>query len=242
MATISYTSRRQYLTQSELAEYADITISDDTEADDQISQAEELIDSYVGFQTRFIPDVHQGKLTSVANSDKELIDTSGDTPFNRNDNYFSYCEIEIIGGTGVGQRGIIESSSEDNKSVTLKTAFATAPDSTSIYKVYQLGKFPRQTDYFYEPDTTTYYKSIPEAVKRAVAAQVEFAINMGSEFFASDATDKQSESIGNYSYSKGNNAIQSAQVKVIAPKAKALLRGIKNSLGELIAENPTDVI
>lgn len=230
-------SRRQYLTQTELAEYADITISDSSEADDRISQAEEIIDAYVGFQDKFVQQVWQGKLTSATST--VLTDSSSDTPLNFQDNYFTFCEVEIIGGIGSGQREIIASSDQDNKTITIRTAFDTAPDSTSVYKIYQLGKFPRLRDYFFEPDTETYYKSIPEAVKRATAAQVEYVIAQGDNFFKSDQTDKLSESIGNYSYSKGQGGSTLSQM--IAPKARALLKGIRNATGRLIAENPTDV-
>ncbi len=236
MATTAYTSRRQYLSQTELAQYADITITNPTEADDQISRAEEIVDAYVGFQEKFVQREVKGKLTNVSTA--TLYDTSGDTPFTLQDNYWTYCEIEIIAGTGAGQREIISSSSQDNKSVTVRTAFSTTPDTTSIYRIYQLGKFPRDCDYFYEPESETYYKHIPEAVKRAIAAQMEFIVAQGTDYFASDKMDMQSESIDTYSYSKGGaNGGPSALVKMIAPKARAILDGITNRTGEMTVDD-----
>ena len=240
MAGLNYTSKRQYLNQTELAEFADITISDTTEADDQISQAEEIIDAYVGFQEKFTALQFRGQFTAVSGT--TFTDTSGDTMLTLQDNFFTFCELEIVAGTGAGQKEIISSSSLANKSVTIRTAFSTTPDTTSIYKIHQLGKFPRCTDYYYEPDSETYYKYIPGEVRRAVAAQVEYMINQGSAYFATDQTDKDSERIGNYSYSKSNGSAQGTSLsKLIAPKARAILKGFRNAGGEVVAENPTNV-
>jgi hypothetical protein len=43
------TSVRGYLSKDDLEQLANINITDDTEADDVISQAEEIVDEYVGF-------------------------------------------------------------------------------------------------------------------------------------------------------------------------------------------------
>jgi len=230
MSGSDYTSRRQYLSQDELAEYANITIIDPDEADDQISQAEEIIDAYVGAQVRFFSGHVIGVLTAAAGI--LLTDSSIDTPFVHADDYFKNCEVEIIGGTGAGQRGTIIASSKDNKTMTLADAFDTTPDTTSAYRIHQLAKFPRLVDGFVDPSGLRYYKTIPEAVRRAVAAEVEFMINQGAEFFASDSTDKQSESFLNYAYTKANNA-PGGIASLIAPKARALLRGIYNRKGNM---------
>lgn len=223
-------SRREYLTQTELAEYADITITDETEADDQITQAEEIIDAYVGHQDRFYKLVAFGVLTSVNST--TVADTSGDTPLNVDDDYYKGCEIEIVGGTGIGSREIISASSKSAMSVTVRAAFATAPVAGSAYKIYQLGKFPRVKDTWHNSDTSTpkYYKSIPEAVKRATAAQVEYMIQMGDNFFSSERSNMKSEMISEYSYTVADAGKLS---RLIAPKARALLRGITNRTGRL---------
>lgn len=226
-------SRRRYLTQSELADFADITITDQTEADDRISQAEELIDAYVGTQDSFLESCERyfGVATSV--SGRTITDSSGDTPLNQDDGYFTGCELEIIGGTGAGQRGIIASSSRSGQSVTMASSFGTAPDATSAYRIYQLGKFPRRKDAWHNSDTATptWYKSVPEAVKRATAAQVQFMIQMGDGYFSSDKADMVSETISEYSYTKKpGNAVS----QLIAPKAKSLLRGIAFRGGSIV--------
>lgn len=227
-------SRRNYLTIAELEEYANITVTDNTEAEDQITQAEEIIDSYVGpqlkaYQTQLFGKA-TGGTTSTLNLQLEHVNLQTDI------DYYKYCQIEIIEGTGAGQRRTISSSTKAGV-ITVQTAFTTAPDSTSFYKITQLGKFPRYSDtrYFTDSQPYRYLKTIPEAVKRATAAQVEYMINMGAEFFGTDRADKVSESIGDYSYSNAQGESGSAGLaKLIAPKTKILLRGIKNRTGEII--------
>lgn len=230
------TSRRCYLSQAELVQYADITITDTTEADDQISQAEEMIDAYVGPQNKFYKTTLARKATAGGSSsitlqleDQNVYDAD----------FFKWCEIELIGGTGAGQRRTITASTYAGV-LTVQSAWTTPPDATSFYKIYQLGKFPRYEDvmYYAEVAPYTYYKSIPEAVKRAVAAQVEFMITMGASFFNTDKADKDSERIGDYAYSRsgGGNNVGGGIVRLISPKAKAALRGIMNRTGEIVAE------
>ena len=231
-------TKRNYLTIDELEEFANITVTDEAEAFDQIGQAEELIDAYVGYQPKHVDRVMQGQATAATGS--TITDDSSDTPLYRDNNFFTFCVVEIIAGTGFGQSAVISASNRDSRQITVSPAFSTAPDSTSVYKIYQLAKFPRKQDSFHTPDTLTYYKSIPEAVKRATAAQVQFIIEMGDDFFSGDGSEMSSDRIGNYSYSQGSGqGGQSALVRMIAPKARTLLRGIKNRLGRLEAENPT---
>lgn len=224
-------SRRRYLTTTDLAEYADITITDTTEAEDQISHAEELIDAYVGPQESFIMHTITGRATAGTTSTLTLrLDDQ-----NRFENdYFKWLEVEIIGGTGEGQHRTITGSTKAGV-LTVDSTW-TAPDTTSFYKIYQLAKFPRFCDvtYYSEAEPYTYYKQIPDAVKRAVAAQVEYMIDMGSDYFSTDI--KASESIGDYSYSNVGAGVGSSASfeRFIGPKVKALLTGIKNITGRII--------
>lgn len=233
-------SRRQYLTLSEIAEYAEISIVDTTEAEDQISQAEEIIDSYVGAQDQFMnPKVRRFGVASSATS-TTLVDTSSDSPLlDLDTDYYKGCEVEIIGGTGSGQRRIISASSPTTDSITVVSAWSTTPDSTSAYRIYQLGKFPRHRDVFHDSTTETYYKSIPEAVKRATAAQVQYIIEMGEDFFAGPKAMFDAESLGNYSYSMGDGI--GGLESLVSPKARKLLlsAGIVNKKGRITGPNPT---
>lgn len=222
-------SKRGYLAQAELAEYADITITDSAEADDQISQAEELIDAYVGPQERAVCETIEGHATGGSTTSITLETIHQNT---WQQDYLVGCQVEIIGGGGVGQRMII--TGQTYAGVITFAAQSTAADSTSIYRISQLGKFPRRQDQFLDSRASTqrFYRQIPEAVKRATAAQVQYMIEMGAEYFSTDESNYNSESIGNYSYSKkaGGGSIAS----LIAPKAKEYLRGYVNRKGTMV--------
>jgi len=221
-------SKRQYLTISELEEFADITVTDDDEAEDRISQAEEIIDAYVGFQEKAVTEKIMG-LASGGSSTTLNLQTNHLTDYKTD--YLKGCLVEIIGGTGSGQRSVCIGST-DTGILTLQDTLDTAVDNTSFYKITQLGKFPRMEDSWYDSENNTYtwYRSIPEEVKRAVASQVEYVIEMGDSFFASDKSEKKSEDIGDYSYT---NSDTGTVEKLIAPKAKILLRGITNRKGSI---------
>lgn len=222
-------SKRNYLTEDELEQYADITVTDQDEMFDQISQAEELIDSYVGTQIKAVREVIMGKATGGSATSINLQTTHQNVFYK---NYFIYCVLEIIGGTGAGQQTYITGSTYEG--VVTTESMDTSPDSTSVYKIYQIGKFPRcgEPDEFFDSINSPfqYYKSIPEMVKRATAAQLQYMIEMGDKYFSTDKAGLQSESIGDYSYSKGSTELSN----LIAPKAKMYLRGIKNRLGSIV--------
>lgn len=218
-------SKRNYLTIEELEEFADITVTDDTEAEDQITQAEELIDDYVGFQDKAVGTEYHG-LASAGSATSLTLQTDQQNVYEKD--YFKYCMVEIIGGSGVGERHMCTGSTKAGV-LSLET-FNTVLNDTSYYRIFQLGKFPRLEDcHFDSQNTNTWYKFIPEKLKRAVAAQVEYRINMGDSFFNTNKSNIKSESIGDYSYSKENSGING----LIAPKAKMLLRGIRNIVGEI---------
>lgn len=228
-------SRRGYVSQAELAEYADVTISNTTEADDQISQAEEQIDNYVGYQNKFF----SGKIEGIAQSGTTtslVLDVDHFQNFNYVD-WFKGMMIEIIGGTNAGLRRLI-TASDASGGITFE-AFPSAIDNTSYYKIWQIGKFPRVKDVAVNSNVSPsqYYKSIPEAVKRATAAQVEYMIEMGKKYFSSDKSEMSSESIGDYSYSKKQGSPSGTGLSsMIAPKAKLLLKGITNRTGKIVVD------
>lgn len=230
MSATTPTTSRGYLSHAELEQFADITVLDTTEADDQISQAEEMLDSYVGPQNKAFLDVVEGK--AVAGGTNTLtMETRHQNIYDRD--YLIYCWCEIIGGTGVGQQRRITGQTYAGV-ITVVSNWTTAPDSTSIYKISQVAKFPRWSELFHNTNETParYYKHIPEAVRRAVAAQVQYIIEMGATFFSTDKSEYTREAIGDYSYEK--NGGKSSTSSMIAPKAKVLLRGIFTRVGELI--------
>jgi len=142
--------------------------------------------------------------------------------------------IELVTGDAAGTIRLITASDGDDYSVTYDGDAISGIQVGDIFRIYQLAKFPRQKDQFTR--NSIYYKTIPRAVKDAVVAQTQFIIELGDDYFTGNETDAGSESIGNYSYSnggQGQGGAQSAVVKMVAPKARTLLRGIVNRLGRI---------
>lgn len=222
------TSRRGYVSKAEVAEYTGADINTITDA--IIEKAEELIDGYVGYHKKFMEHEIHGKATG-AGSNTINLDILHQNIYDND--YFALCEIEIIGGTGVGQRRKITSSTRAGI-LTVDTAWATALDTTSYYTIYQLGKFPRQKDVVFDGNNTpnTFYKRIPEAIKRAVCAQYEYIVEVGDSFFAGGGDDKVSETIGNYSYTRADGKVTESDL--LSNKAKMLLTGYINKTGRII--------
>jgi len=222
------TSRRGYVSKAETAEL--LGVAENTITDEKLGRAEELIDSYVGHQLKFF----QSNLTGRASAGGSVtLDLQTDQQSLFDVDYFKGCEIEILGGASVGDRKKITGSTKEGR-ITVDSSWTTTPDTTTFYSIYQLGKFPRQQDvvFYSQNPPSTYYKRIIEPIKRATVMQYEFIDKMGDDFFAGDQLGKQSESIGDYSYT---NADQSTGVQgLIAPKVKTILRGIRNRTGRLI--------
>lgn len=218
-------SNRNYVSTSEVDTYTDSAF---VCTDEMINKAEEIIDGYVGYQEKFydyelIGLAGGGGSNSITLQAKELNIHEQD--------FFKYCCVEIVSGVGAGQRRVVSGSTKAGV-LTVQSNWSTAPTAGSYYKIYQLGKFPRIEDVSYYSDTSPYVflKSIPEAVKRATAAQVEYMQTMGAAFFSGDKSSKESESIGDYSYSKGKGSTASVNV-MVAPKAIEYLSGITNRMG-----------
>lgn len=209
-----------------------ISTSDVSGATDaQVALAEEIIDQYVGPQPRYINIEYEGEVSS--HSSKVITDTSDITQLDRDDNYFDKCVIEIMSGQEVGKVRHITDSDKGNKSITYTGDALSNLAVGDIFKIYQLAKFPRRKDVFSRTVSgeVKLFKSIPRAVIDACIAQGEYILEMGDNYFEGDSTDKNSESLGNYSYSRGGE--RSAIVNMTAPKARMLLRGIMNRKGRL---------
>jgi hypothetical protein len=223
------TSRRMYLSADELEQYASIEITDTEEARNRISKAEEMIDTYVGAQNKFLNYPIYGRPDSATISSLTLRSLDQNKYY---DDFFALCEIEITNGTGQGQRLTITHSTKAGV-LTLLDNWLSIPDTTSFYQISQLGKFPRVEDviFYTAQSPSAYNKYIPEQVKRAVAAQLEYMIQMGDNLFKSDKPDMTSESIADYSYSKKTSG---GFKSLIAPKAREFLRPFLNRTGEIV--------
>jgi hypothetical protein len=217
-------TKRGYITKSEVEDYCDISITDDDEALERMELAEEIIDKYVGFQNSY----QRYEITGVATdgTTTTLIDTSSDSILDSSiDGRYVRSVLHILSGTNEGEERLITAHDTSESTVTVHKAFTSTIDSTSVYRIYQLAKFPRAKDVKFIDDVI--YKFIPEQVKRACLAQVEYMIEMGDDFFNSGA-DKKSEDIDNYRYD-----IPKSVNRLVAPKAREYLQGIMNRKGNL---------
>lgn len=251
-------SRRQYIDSTYLTNYwGNQTLNGDfASADALIEMAEEMIDGYVGPQRKWFqldssfiagvftpPDYEpetpvvkelRGRITQVISPTQYMIETWQQHAYQNN--FFIMCNIDVIGGKGFNNSYLISASTLDGQ-ITIKNIDGTDPtqavfDTTSVYRIYQLGKFPRDRDVFYNTfqNPPFYYKAIPEQIREATAAQAEFINAMGIDYFTTERLT--SERIGSYSYSRAAHSVKNDTL--IAPKAKFLMKGYMSRRGTLI--------
>lgn len=220
------TSRRGYASNAEIAEYIGVTV--DLIDSTKVELAEQLVDEYCGYQTQYMENDVRGLVYQAGSASLTLQLDQQQTYGN---DYFKLCEVEIIGGAGAGQRRKVTGSTKAGV-VTVDTAWATALDTTSYYRIYQLGKFPRQDEVAYESSNETYYKIIPEAIRRAVCAQYQFIVEMGDAYFETDKANMASESIGDYSYNR--KGASPSITSMVGAKAQAELRGYVKRYGQIV--------
>lgn len=207
----------------------------------QVALAEEIIDAYVGVQDREVSSEHDGEVTSLL-SGNVIIDTSSRSDLaSPADNYFARCVVEILSGDAAGEIRSIKSSVRLTQEIEYEGDAIDGLAVGDFFRIYQLGKFPRQKDTIQRSNDagyTQFLKSIPRAVQSAVIAQVAYIQELGDEYFTGNDSDVSQESIGNYSYSRGgangSGGSQTALIKMVAPQARAFLKGIKNSLGRMV--------
>lgn len=202
--------------------------------DAQVALAEEIIDQYVGAQDRHVKRVFDGQVSSLL-SENTVIDTSSESELGSPsyEDYFTRCVIEVLSGEAAGTIRPIKSSNSTAKLIQYDGTPISGFQVGDVFKIYQLAKFPRNKDVITRGQA--YFKSIPIQVRDAVKAQVAYIIELGDDYFTGNDSDASSESIGNYSYNNGSgqNGGQSATVKMTAPQARTLLRGIMNRLGQI---------
>lgn len=232
-------SEHNYITPNELPDFIHTMsgVTNPTIAAQFISEAERIVDVYVGPAPKFYPELKGSLAAQVA---------SGGTTWtaqmfgDRDQNYWSmggvYVEVTKADTAPnlVGQsRQVIASS---GNAVTLASGFdELAPLGTEfIYR--QRSRFPRVQDRDLRGDPR-----MPDDLKPAVAYQVEYGIMYGSEEFglgcsliATDPDDGiQSRSYGS-GYSETKAPTQRRGLAVwIAPKARMQLRRLLNATGYL---------
>lgn len=208
---------------------------------EQVALAEEIIDAYVGVQDKYVPGEHDGEITSLL-SGNIIIDTSSRSDLGApQDDYYSRCVVEILSGDAAGEIRPIKSSVRLTQEIQYDGEPIESLAVGDIFRIFQLAKFPRRKDVFSRSNDagySRYYKSIPRAVQDAVIAQVKYIQELGDEYFTGNDSDVSQESLGNYSYSRGGangaGGSQTALIKMVAPQARAYLKGIKNSLGRMV--------
>lgn len=211
-----------------------VQVVEATATEAQLDLAEQLIDQYVGWQSKHVRSDFDGEITAI--DSLVISDTSSTSKLDSAgyDNYWNYCVVEFMSGSAAGEIKRITASDYSAKTITIDSATTGSLAVGDVFRVYQLAKFPRVKDTFNRD--TVFYKAIPKAVQEAVIAQVSFIIEMGDSYFTGEDSEMDSESIMSYNYSRGANSGQSAIVKMLAPKARILLRGIKNRTGILESE------
>lgn len=234
-------SRMNYLLTGELAAFIHTMsgVTDTALAARFISDAERIIDAFVGPALRFYPD-WTGTTNAVIASGATT--WTADIFGTRRPNYWAkggiYIELlEVAGSPGstlVGEQRLAIAS-QDNQ-VTLATAFSDAVASGSSFLIHQESRFPRAWDS--DPFGTP---RLPDELKVAVAWQVEYGILFGSEEFglgdSAVATDADGQ-VQSRTYGSGYSETRIPGEKRglatwIAPKARAVLRELLNSTGYL---------
>lgn len=234
-------SRFNYLTTSGLADYIHTMsgVTDHTLAAKFISDAETIVDSYVGKAPKFYSNL-TGSLSSAVTSSGTTVSATvfGD----RRTNYWAcgghYLTIANIPGSGshalVGTKRLIVGSTSG--SVTLASGFGTNLAAGVEFKLSQESRFPRwcDSDSWGTPE-------LPPDLERAVAWQVEYGILYGSESYGlgdSSVAAGESELVQSRSYSSGYSETRipgerRGLAAWIAPKARAILRDLIIAIGRV---------
>lgn len=228
-----------YILPTELAAriHSMASVTDESVAATFISDAERVIDAFIGPGQKFYQRLGGEVLATVASGATSLTASIfGD----RRPNYWAaggaYITIVSAADSALnGERRLIVSSLNPN-TVTLASGFSAALAAGAQFHFNQESAFPRvwDQDTWGNPD-------IPELLKEAVAAQVEYGIAYGSEAFGLGDTTISADTAGDITsrtygsgYSESRDARRRDGLAVwIAPRARVLLRRLLNSTGTL---------
>lgn len=229
-----------YLAPGDLSTYVHTIsgVTNETQAAAFISDAERVVDAYLGPAPRFYPRITGNTTAGVA---------SGATAFpadvfgERRPNYWAkggvYVEItDVPSGatTLVGQARQV-SASTDNQ-VTLVSGFDELVPSGTEFSLVQRSAVPRRWD-----QDNLGSPRMPDVLAIAVAYQVEYAINEGSEAFGLSDTKLASEpelGLQSRTYGSGYSetrvpGMRQGLAAFCAPKARMLLRSLTSTTGRL---------
>lgn len=220
-------SLRGYLNDSQ---YQQITggasLGDEATSSTIIGKAEAIIDAYLGNWQPAIITQYDGAAADATKSGLTIApEHVSQMP---GVNYLKGMVIEMLSGNAEGIFRIIKSQTATG-ALTFDADFddAKAPEAGDIYHIYQMGKVPRartnDLKSFVSLDTITYVKTVPAALREAVAWQIKYMQELGDTYFDSAQLNMDSEHIGSYSYTKSDNA--KGGRAIIAPKARQALSG-----------------
>jgi len=228
-----------YIRPSELPEIL-VTMSSVTNEDMAarfISDAEHIIDAYVGAAPKFYIDGTGESIALLASGDTVW---SGNRWGNRHPNYWAAggVYVTVVDGAPasvLGQRRLIIASDTDQ--VTLASGFAEDVPAGALFNFQQESRFPRWRDRM-----NVDMPDMPYELKRATAFQVEYGFLFGSEeagLSEASVADGESTEIQSRSYASGyaeSRAVGSASSKrglalLIAPRARAELRNLLGATG-----------
>lgn len=231
-------SELNYILPSELPTYIHTmsAVTNEGLAAKFITDAERIIDAYVGPGQRFYPELTGNPSANVA---------SGATSFSaqvfgsRRPNYWAKggAYIEILSGADtavIGTKRLVIAS--DGNTLTLDSGFAGALTTSTQFRFYQESQFPRWADGNILGDPR-----MPNVLKAAVAAQVEYGIAYGSEAFGlgdSDVVDDEAGNVQTRSYGSGYSETRDTRrteglARWIAPRARVLLRSLLTTTGRV---------
>lgn len=202
-----------------------------------ISDAERVVDAYVGPAPRFYSDM-SGLLGSLVASGAttwpaEVFGMERPDYWARGGVY-----IRVVSGAGTssqnGQRRLVVGSTGGQ--VTLASGFDAALGAGTEFAYEQESAFPRvwDTDVWAQP-------RMPFELKAAVAAQVEYGIQAGSEAFGlgdPDLVTDEDGDITSRTYSSGYSESRDARRRTgiavfLAPRARVILQRLLSSTGYL---------
>ncbi|KKL55592.1 hypothetical protein LCGC14_2253860 [marine sediment metagenome] len=237
-------SQFNYLTSSGLAALIHTMsgVTDHDLAAGFITDAERMIDAYVGPSQKFYTDL-TGSISAAVTSSGLTISA---TIFGegRRTNYWAaggnYLRIAGIPNSGnhplVGEKRLIVGSASGDGAVTLASSFGTNLAAGTQFVISQESRFPRHVDS--DPWGTP---RMPEQLAQAVAWQVEFGLQYGGEAFGlgTDAiVTGEDDAVQSRTYSSGYSETRipgerRGLAAWIAPKARAILRDIMSVTGRM---------
>lgn len=229
----------QYLEPSELAPFVHTisSVTDEDTAAKFITDAERIIDAYVGPFPKFYPDMTLD-LTATLSSGSTTLSTR--TVGERRPNYWARGGVYVIVKDGpsalVGERRLVVGS--DDEQLTLVSGLsADLPSGSGKLILRQESRFPRACDVDAQADPI-----MPYLLKQAVAWQVEYALHFGTEDFGlgdpgvvtqRDAELQSRSYGGGYSESRDVSVAPRGLGRLVAPKAAAVLSRLMNRTGYL---------